>query len=106
MQGLRIGDIDAIRTLWESSQVKLSEEVDDRMAQREVSLSNIEEAIMGGQIIEEREGFPYRQCTIRGWASRKVAGLDLGLWPLDLACAVGDRLHIITVYWHMEIGNE
>lgn len=92
-------DMDSIRSLWRVGAVKLSDEVDARTAQREVSIANIEEAIMRGEIVEEREGHPYRKCTVRGWASRKVADLDIGPWPLNVACAMNDKLYIITVYW-------
>lgn len=96
-------DIDHIQALWRADEYELSEEVIRRMEQREVTLTNIEEAIMTGRIIEERSrGRPHRSCTILGWANRQVAGLEIGLQPLNVACAVPDLLRVITVYWEGE----
>lgn len=92
-------DIDWIRVLWEMGDVVYSEEAQDRLWQREVTIENIGDAIRTGRIIEERKGHPYRRCTVQGWANRKLAGLDVGTELLRVACAVGDELHIITVYW-------
>lgn len=73
-------DIDHIRQLWLSGEVEYTHESIRKMVQREVSEENIGEAIMNGQIIEERpEGYPYASCTIRGWARRRVARLEIGL---------------------------
>jgi hypothetical protein len=92
-------DIDFIRVLWEAGDVVYSEESQDRLWQREVTIENIGDAIRTGRIVEEREGHPYRKCTIHGWTNRKVADLEIGLHTLKVACAVGEELHIITVYW-------
>ncbi len=93
-------DIDSIRTMWQAGDYELSEEVIARMAQREVSLANIEQALMSGSVVEERpRSRPYPKCTVQGWAEREIAGLNIGLHRLNVACGVGDVLKIITVYW-------
>jgi hypothetical protein len=92
-------DIDHIRHLWQNGEVEYSEEAQDRLWQREVTTDNIGEAIQNGRIVEERPGYPYPKYLVQGWATRKVAGLDIGLQLLNVACAMGEDLHIITVYW-------
>jgi hypothetical protein len=58
---------------------------------------------MSGRIIEERRrARPHASCTVQGWANRRVAGLEIGLQPLNVACAMPDVLRIITVYWEGE----
>ena len=92
-------DIDAIQYLWSIDAVLYSEEAQDRLWQREVTRENVGEALRTGRIVEERPGRPYPKCHVVGWATREVAGLDVGLHPLHVACAVGEELHIVTVYW-------
>jgi hypothetical protein len=96
-------DIDHIRALWQAEEVEYTNEAIRRMTQRGVSAENVGEAMMSGRIVEERpDAQPYASCTIRGWAERELAGLNIGLYPLNVACAVADVLRIITVYWEGE----
>ncbi len=88
-------DIDTIRALWLAGDVVYSEDAQDRLWQREVTMENVGEALLSGSIVEERKGRPYRKCTVQGWANRKAAGLEIGLHLLNVSCAVGDELH----YW-------
>ncbi|MBI1930204.1 DUF4258 domain-containing protein [Candidatus Poribacteria bacterium] len=93
-------DIDLIQMLWQAGDVEFTDEALDRMDQRGITVENIGQAIMGGRIIEERpRARPHAKCTVQGWANRKIAGLDIGLYSLNVACAVTDMLRIITVYW-------
>lgn len=95
-------DIDPIQMLWQAGDVEFMDEALDRMDQREITVENIGQAIMNGHIIEERPR-PHAKCTVQGWANRKIAGLDIGLYSLNVACAVTDMLRIITVYWEREL---
>ena len=94
-------DIDQIRELLKRGQVKFSREAKRRMRQRKVTLEQIEKAIRTGRIVEERRRmYPYPKCTICGYVDRKIAHVTLPIpQPLHVACAVGNELHIITVYW-------
>jgi hypothetical protein len=96
-------DIDSVRSLWESDEYELSEEIITRMAQRDVSLPNLEQCLRSGRIVDERpRSFPYPKCTVQGWADRHVAGLNVGPQLLNVACGVGEVLQLITVYWEGE----
>ncbi len=94
-------DIDLIRELLKRGRVKFSREAKRRMQQRKITIEQIEKAIQTGQIIEERRRvYPYPKCTICGYVERKIAHVTLPIpQPLHVACAVGNELHIITVYW-------
>jgi hypothetical protein len=93
-------DIDSVREMLRQNRVKFSNEAKQRMQQRNVTLAQIEQALQTGQIIEERRSKPYPKCTVRGYVNREVAGLTLPFpQPLNVACALGYELHIITVYW-------
>jgi hypothetical protein len=96
-------DVDSIRTFWQTGDVEYTNEAIRRMTQRGVSEENVKEALMSGRVVEERPNAkPYATCTVQGWANRKVAGLDIGLHLLNVACAIADGLRIITVYWEGE----
>lgn len=95
-------EIDEIRFLWGVGDVVYSEEAQERVWQREVSIENIAQAIETGRIVEERRGRPYPKCRVQGWADRRVAGLSVGLGLLNVVCALGEELHIITVFWEKE----
>ncbi len=97
-------DIDSIRYFWQNDEVEFSDEAWDRIEQREVSVEAIEQAILNGQVIEERpRSKPWPKCTVQGWATRYVAGLALSEpHRLNVACGVGDVLYVITVYWEGE----
>lgn len=71
------------------------------MSDREVELEQIEEAIFNGRIVrEEPRKKPYPKCTIRGYTKRGIAGLLLpDLHLLNVACGVGEEVHVITIYW-------
>jgi len=94
-------DIDYIRELVKFDRIKLSKEARKRMVQRNVSFEQIEKAISRGRIIRrEPKTGPYPKCTILGYVEREIAGLMLPEpQPLNVACAVGEELHIITLYW-------
>lgn len=96
-------DIEHIQSLWQTEEYELSDEVISRMEQRDVTLANIGEAIMSGWIAEERlRSRPHASCTVRGWANRQVAGLQIGLQPLNVVCALPEILRVITVYWQQD----
>jgi len=67
-------DIDLIQMFWQAGDVEFFEEAPQRMDEREITIENIEQAILSGRIVEERlRSRPHARCTAQGWASHKVA---------------------------------
>ena len=65
---------------------------DMRRRQRGITIPDIKQAIMNGEIIEDYPAdYPYPSCLILGYTMDKA--------PLHLVCgASGEDLYIVTVY--------
>jgi hypothetical protein len=82
-----------IRQLVNSSKVKWSTHCLERMQERDISITDIEQCILSGEIIEDYpDDFPYPSCLIFGYTVNKkvlhvIVGTDDSL------------LYVITAYY-------
>lgn len=85
----------------ENGEYSTTYEIDDRMSQRESTLHELKEVVRNGRIVREeprKRGGP--KCTIRGFAHRDAAGLELpGVFEMEIAIGVDDVVVFITAYW-------
>lgn len=85
-------NIETIKSLFQSDNVKWSTHCVERMHERDISSNDVESCIMTGEIIEDYpDDFPHPSCLIFGKSASDnilhvVAGSD------------GENLYIITVY--------
>lgn len=64
----------------------------ERAALRKITMSEIKEAMLCGEIIEKYpDDKPFPSCLIMGQVREG--------FPLYVVCAVSDLVHIITVHW-------
>ena len=95
-------DIDTIRYLVHQELYRTTIEFERRLAERDITLQQVFQAIESGRIVRrergKRGGLP--KCTIRGFVSTDVDGNPVPV-PIELkvACAVEAELIFITVYW-------
>ncbi|MBC8230684.1 DUF4258 domain-containing protein [bacterium] len=95
-------DIDSIRFLVYEGSYRTTLEFERRLAQRDVTLEQVRQVIYSGRIVREEKGrrgsFP--KATIRGFVTTDAEGNSVPLpIELEVACAVGDEVIFITVYW-------
>ncbi len=86
-------DIDAIKQRCGSGAMRWTNHILVRLLQRNISLENIEHAIMNGEIIEEYpEDYPYPSCLISGLSTDKQS--------LHVVCGISPtELYLITAYY-------
>jgi hypothetical protein len=86
-------NFEKIRQLVNSSKIKWSTHCLERMQERDISIADIEQCILSGEIIEDYPNdFPYPSCLIFGYTVNKeilhvIVGTDESL------------LYIITAYY-------
>jgi hypothetical protein len=86
-------NLEKIRQLVNSSKIKWSTHCLERMQERDISIADIEQCILSGEIIEDYpDDFPYPSCLIFGYTINKkilhvIVGTDESL------------LYIITAYY-------
>ncbi|MBM3238229.1 DUF4258 domain-containing protein [Candidatus Poribacteria bacterium] len=95
-------DIELIRSLVYEGSYRTTLEFERRLAQRDVTLEQVCQVIYSGRIVREekgkRGGLP--KVTIRGFVATDAEGNLVPLTiELEVACAVGDEVVLITVYW-------
>ena len=62
-----------------------------RRIERKITTSEIENAIINGEIIEEYPNdYPYQSCLVHGFIKNKQ--------PIHIVCAIAQRIKIITIY--------
>jgi hypothetical protein len=98
----RIMDIELIRSLVCEGSYRTTLEFERRLSQCDVTLEQVRQAIYSGRIVREekgkRGGLP--KATIRGFITTDSEGNPAPLpIELEVACAVGDEVVFITVYW-------
>ena len=85
-------NIELIKNLYTTSKIKWSTHSLERMQERDISIDDVGNCIMSGEIIENYpDDYPHPSCLVFGYTIRNkilhvVAGTD------------GDMLYIITVY--------
>lgn len=86
-------DIKLLRKAILKKEYRLTFHVIKRCDQRGITLENIEQVILQGEIIEEYpDDKPYPSCLITGKVKDGV--------PLYAVCAYGEQVvHIITAHW-------
>ncbi len=86
-------EISKIQQLCKAGSIRWTLHVMTRLVQRNISTSDVEYAIMNGEIIEQYEDdAPYPSCLIFGTV---VAGQ-----PLHVVCGIApDELWLITAYY-------
>lgn len=94
-------DIDFIRYLVREGSYRTTLEFERILAQRDVTLEQVRQAIYSGRIVREekgrRGGFP--KATIRGFIATDLEGSPVPLSiELEVACAVGEEVVLVTVY--------
>lgn len=94
-------DIDSIRYFVQDGDYRFTHEAERRMDERDVTIEQIEQVLLNGRIVQEKpKQKPYPECTVLGYADRKLTpDAEPTPWPLHVACAMGDELLIVTVYW-------
>ena len=84
-------DINEIRDMIKKDRYDLTVHALKRRIERKISTSDIENAIVNGEIIEEYpEDFPYPSGLINGFINDNE--------PIHIVCAIADRIKIITLY--------
>lgn len=85
-------DIADIKRLCADETIEISSHIQQRMLQRGVSYSEVKQALMNGEIIEDYpDDYPYPSCL--------VLGITLNGKKLHIVVGIGeDRLWLITVY--------
>lgn len=84
-------DIDEIKAKIRSEEYDLTVHALRRRVKRNISTSEIESAILSGEIIEEYpDDFPYPSCLINGFIKDEE--------PVHIVCAIAQRIKIITIY--------
>ncbi len=85
-------EIEAIRQKWKIGQWEISAHARKRMGQRQITVDELGQVIMEGEIIENYpDDKPYPSCLILGKMSNS--------FPLYVVCALGDGVHVITAHW-------
>ena len=86
-------NIDIIKQLIKNGKIRWTNHVMIRLLQRNITQSDIENAILNGEIIEEYENdYPYPSCL--------VYGINLYNKVLHIVCGSnGEELWIITAYY-------
>jgi hypothetical protein len=86
-------NLEKIRQLVKSAKIKWSTHCLERMQERDISIVDIEQCILSGEIIEDYpDDFPYPSCLIFGYTVNKkiihvIVGTDESL------------LYVITAYY-------
>jgi len=77
-------DIDLIRSLVREGSYRTTLEFERRLAQRDVTLEQVRQAIYSGRILREergtRGGFP--KATVRGFITTDAEGNPVPLWTI------------------------
>lgn len=86
-------EIEKLRTLCHDNTIAMTQHALLRIAERGISLDDIQNGILTGRIIEEYpEDYPFPSCLILGEATTKR--------PMHVvASSDGEFLHIITAYF-------
>ena len=86
-------NIDTIKQLIKEGKIRWTNHVLIRLLQRNITQSDIEKALLTGEIIEEYEkDYPYPSCL--------VYGINLNKEVLHIVCGSnGEELWIITAYY-------
>lgn len=89
MSGL---DMNEIHKLYHEQTAVITEHTKHRCSSRGISIAEVEEAILSGEIIEQYPNdYPYPSCLLLGWAAEKAVHVVVG---------VGDgRVWVITAYY-------
>lgn len=89
---LSIRMIEQIRQKFIAGKYQLSRHCQRRCDSRGITLSEIKEVILNGEIIETYpKDSPYPSCLILGYVRVNQ--------PLYMLCGLGHMVHIITVHW-------
>ena len=86
-------NIEIVQNLYRTAKIKWSTHCLERMQERDISIDDVGDCIMSGEIIEDYpDDFPHPSCLIFGYAIHHkvlhtVVGYD------------GEVLHIITAYY-------
>jgi hypothetical protein len=84
--------LEQIRQKLLGGEYKITRHAQRRCDSREISLEEIKQAILTGEIIENYpHDKPYPSCLILGHIRTHQ--------PLYVLCALGETIHIITVHW-------
>ena len=84
--------IKQIRQKFIAGEYQISRHCQRRCDSRGISLSEIKEVILSGEIIETYlKDSPYPSCLILGYVRANQ--------PLYVLCGLGYTVHIITVHW-------
>ena len=68
------------------------------MSKEKITINQVEEAILTGEIILERPGGkPYPKCLISGYAKKRFMGEKINQ-PIYVVCALGQNIEILTVH--------
>lgn len=86
-------NINIIKKLVKDEKIRWTNHVMIRLLQRNITQSDIEKALLNGEIIEEYENdYPYPSCL--------VCGINLNNEILHIVCGSnGEELWIITAYY-------
>ncbi|GHV12619.1 hypothetical protein FACS1894219_05870 [Clostridia bacterium] len=85
-------DIEIIRALCIAKAMRWTNHIFVRLVERGISIEDIENAIMTGEIIES---YPKDYPT----PSFLISGLSVNSKKIHVVCGVGDELHLITAYY-------
>ena len=90
---MQILSIDKIKQLIKDKKIRWTNHVIIRLFQRNITQSDVEYAILSGEIIEEYErDYPYPSCL--------VYGINLNKEVIHIVCGLSeDELWIITAYY-------
>ena len=85
--------IDQIRNLCSSASLRWTNHVLIRLMQRNISMDDVESALMSGEIIEQYPNdYPYPSCLVLGITPNETV--------LHVVCGIGENeLWLITAYY-------
>lgn len=86
-------DINKVRGLCEEKKLRWTNHIFVRLVQRNISMNDITNAIMSGEIIEQYpDDYPYPSCLI--------LGITVGGKKIHIVCGTNDiELWLITAYY-------
>lgn len=84
--------IEELQSLCQAEPFQMTQHAEMRRRQRGISIPNIKQAILSGEIIEDYpDDYPYPSCLILGHTEQAI--------PLHLVCGLGGgTLFVITAY--------
>ena len=86
-------DIDNIKYLCEIGALRWTDHISKRLLQRNISMDNIEYAILNSEVIElYPDDYPHPSCLILGWTADNK--------PVHIVCGISQtELYLITAYY-------